>query len=451
MTRSVIFPELLSGRHDDELGEAWRVLEGSTMRGSASCNLSERVLEVPLSRDATARVIRAHELMHARVSPLARNARSALLVAHPRALECAEEFRVNVLLARLKFDVALLRDGTEKFGGRRLAESGNWSEAVCFFMAVAGTGDEKDFLSGIRSAQSSWAAPLRAIRKRAFAIVDSLATDELGSTVVGDDDLLIGYAKSTLVLAQLVSQTMVARVPATTEEMRMFRRSLQPGARRPPTGRFANVKFDDSLHYVGSSRSTSSRRARAATSGTVLRYPGRLVTDSQRRAFGYNARARGGIVVIDQSGSMDLDAEKLAKLIRRSPDALIVGYSHRPGDVGQTANAWLLANRGSTASHLPTGNVGNGVDAPVLRWALKQRRNDEVVVWVTDGQVTDSNDHPDEQLTLECAYLVRRHRIRMTTCLDEANRQLISRAHYRTTTYARFGRVGRKLLEMKQN
>ena len=36
-----------------------------------------------------------------------------------------------------------------------------------------------------------------------------------------------------------------------------------------------------------------------------------------------------------------------------------------------------------------------------------QRRVDEPLVWVTDGQVTDSHDHPDESLTADCAELVR--------------------------------------------
>jgi hypothetical protein len=64
---------------------------------------------------------------------------------------------------------------------------------------------------------------------------------------------------------------------------------------------------------------------------------------------------------------------------------------------------------GRTASLLPGGNVGNGVDGPVLRWAHRTRRSGERIVWVTDGQVTDSNDHPNPRLSRECAELVRRH------------------------------------------
>ena len=66
---TAVFPELVTGREDGFASRPWTVKAGSTQRGEASCNLTERILEVPLGRDATSRVIRAHELMHARVSP----------------------------------------------------------------------------------------------------------------------------------------------------------------------------------------------------------------------------------------------------------------------------------------------------------------------------------------------------------------------------------------------
>ena len=129
---SVIFPELLSRREDNNVNGAWEVHGCSTMRGEASCNLGEQVLEVPLESTELARVIRAHELMHAQVSPHAEHLRKALDEVSPRALECAEELRVNTLLGRLGFDISLMKDGTEKPGGRRVPEAEMWPEAICF-------------------------------------------------------------------------------------------------------------------------------------------------------------------------------------------------------------------------------------------------------------------------------------------------------------------------------
>jgi hypothetical protein len=130
------------------------------------------------------------------------------------------------------------------------------------------------------------------------------------------------------------------------------------------------------------------------------------------------------------------------------PDALVVGYSHRPGDHGVTPNVWVLADRGSVATRVPSGNVGNGVDGEVLAWALRRRRGTEAIVWVTDGQVTDSHDHPDERLTIQCAELVRRHRIRLVKELGGAGRALSSGRSTNRSEWPQYGRLGRKLLEM---
>jgi hypothetical protein len=442
----VIFPELLSRRDDDNVSGAWTIQECTTMRGEASCNLSEQVLEVPLDSSDLARVIRSHELMHAQVSPHAQHLRKALAEVSPRALECAEELRVNTLLGRLGFDVALMKDGTEKPGGRRVAEAEMWPEAICFLVAVAGTGAEKEFMSGIRQGRAEWLPAMRAIRKRAVSIM-SQSTRVLASTRMNVDGLPSGYAGSTLVLARTLTQTMAARVPLNAEEMRGFRRSLEAGGRRPPTGRFAPLVFDDSLDRHEHRGIGSVRRHQASPTGRVLRYPGRLVTDEQRRGFSTRVARRGGVVVIDQSGSMDLDATALQSLLRRAPHALVVGYSHRPGDLGSVPNAWVLSDRGHVASAFPSGHVGNGVDGPVLQWALRRRIANEPFVWVTDGQVTDSHDHPDETLTLACAELVRTGRIRLARDLTEAEVALRLNRPVSTSSFHRFGRVGRKLVE----
>jgi len=417
------------------------------MRGSASCNLSERILEVPYGPGAQARVIRAHELMHARVSPHAHHLVKALDEVSPRALECSEEFRVNTLLTRLHFDVGLLSDGTEKLGGRRVGEAGEWAEALCFFVAVLGTGAEKEFLAGIRQSRAPWLGALRAIGKRASAHLAQLTTESLSATRLSDAGLPSGYADSTLVVARLLTQSMAARVPSTPEELRAFRRSLEVGGRRPPTGEFAPLVFDTSVLRSPRSGPAHVRRARPSTTGTVLRYPGRLLTDPHRRAFSHKLTRHGGIVVIDLSGSMDLSADALHEVLRVAPSALVVGYSHRPGDVGATPNAWLLAERGSIATICPSGNVGNGVDGPALRWALGRRRDNEPLVWVTDGQVTDSHDHPDEGLTQQCVALIRQHRIRLARDLVEATSALRLDAATPQSRLASFGRVGRRLRE----
>jgi hypothetical protein len=313
-------------------------------------------------------------------------------------------------------------------------------------LAVLGTGAEREFFAGIRAVNPSWSKALRTIRTRALAILDQ-STESIGSTKLNDDGMPEGYANSTLVIARMVTGALSARVPTTPEELRIFRRSLEAGGRRPPTGVFAPLVADLALARVPREQRARGRRSSPVTSGTTLRYPGRLLTDERRRAFSRPVARRGGIVIVDQSGSMDLQPESLHALVRSAPQALVIGYSHRPGDRGLTPNCWVLCDRSTVATSYPSGNVGNGVDGPVLRWALSRRRAREPVIWVSDGQVTDSNDHPSEALTSFCADLVRAHRIRLARDLVEATILLRTNRAPSRSRLAEFGRVGRKLLE----
>jgi hypothetical protein len=438
-----VFPELVTGREDVASTRAWRVRRGTTLRGGASCNLLEREIEVPLEDTESARVVRAHELMHARVSPATLTWAEGLRDVNARALECAEEFRVNTLVARVGFDATLLCDGSEKLGATRLAAAGEWDQAVCFLLAVLGTGAERDYLTAIRRRRPQWMAGLRAVRKRALASVSGLSNAALGATSLDESGAPAGYARVTIPLARVLTQAMAAHPPEGAEALRAFRRSLEPGGRRAPTGRFAPLVVapsDLTLH----SGAPALRRRRATTTGTVLARPSRLLTDERRRAFVRHAGARGGVVVVDQSGSMDIDPNELAALVRDSPACVVVGYSHRPGDTGETPNAWLLASRGAVATCVPASNVGNGVDGPVLEWARSLARRDEPLVWVSDGQVTDSHDHPSANLARQCADLVARHGIRLVR--DLAGAKVALRATHWRPDYARFGRVGREYL-----
>jgi len=183
-------------------------------------------------------------------------------------------------------------------------------------------------------------------------------------------------------------------------------------------------------------------------SGTALRYPSRLLVDPHQRAFAKTTPSLGGIVVVDQSGSMDLDHDEIDSLLARTPGATILGYSHRPGDLQGQVNAWVIARRGRRRSDVPTGNVGNGVDGPALRWALDQRQRGERVIWVTDGQVTDSNDHPQRALAGECAELVLRHRIVLVRTLAQAGDVLARRRYRSCESPEGFGRVGREIAQI---
>jgi hypothetical protein len=389
------------------------------------------VMRVPYGGGAHGRMVRAHELMHARVSPLVSMLESFDDLP-ARGVECAEEFRVNHLLGRVGFDLGELRDGSERLTGQRLADAGDWVELVYFAAAVSGTRALSDLVTGVRRAAPEWAMACRAVERELLRAARRVSTPSLAATTCGPSRLPEGFAVHTRSFASIIERH--ARAPGAAATTR--RRGSRPAA----TGRFARLVLDEQvvldrvLHGA-----IAPRRVPASTGRRVVR-PARLVTDPNRRIFERCSQGRGGVVVVDQSGSMSLTEGQLGELLGAVPGAFVLGYSHAPGTEG-VPNAWVLADRGRAASRVPPGNVGNGVDGPALRFALSARRGREPVVWVCDGQVTDSGDHADPVLAAECGRLVVRHGIQMVATLEGALGLLQARGRG-TGVVRALGRVG---------
>jgi hypothetical protein len=409
--RSGPFPELLTSRRDRPGSIRWSVEPGAARRGDAWTDLVDCAMRVPYGGGPHGRMVRAHELMHARVSPFAATLFATFEDLSARAVECAEEFRVNHLLGRLGFDLGELRDGSERLTGQRLADDGDWAELAYFTAALSGTRALADLVSGVRRVEPTWATACRAVERELLNAARRVTTPSLAATTRGPSRLPDGFDVHTRSFASIVDRH--ARSPASLKTPR--RRGRRPAA----TGSFAPLLLDDELPLDRVlDGALAPRRVPASTGRRVVR-PARLMIDPHRRIFERCARGRGGVVVVDQSGSMSLTEEQLGALLEAVPGAFVLGYSHAPG-AEAVPNAWVLANRGRVATKVPAGNVGNGVDGPALRHALAKRRGREPVVWVCDGQVTDSGDHADAALAAECARLVVRHGIQMVATLEGA-------------------------------
>ena len=426
------YPELLTSRSDVAGSAVWQVEAGPAIRGEAWTDVLGHAMRVPFGSGDHGRLVRAHELMHARVSPAVGGALGAWPDLGTRSVECAEEFRVNHLLERLGFDLADLRDGSERLSGTRLAEGGEWGEAVRFSAALAGTKAARDLLSGMRRVNPSWAAACRDLERELVRHARSIPTSRLAATTASDGGLPDGFATHTRRFAELIEDRAGRPVGAVDPSSRRAR------ARLPSSGEFAPLLLDARIVIDRAIPGSScTRRAPAAAGGRIV-HPGRLATDPGRRIFDRPAHRAGGVVVVDQSGSMALDRADLEELLAAAPGAFVLGYSHAPGSTG-VANAWILADRGRAASVVRSGNVGNGVDGPALRFALSRRRGREPFLWVCDGQVTDSNDHADGELAAQCARLVRTHRITMVATVAEA--LAVLRGPRRAPRSAALGRV----------
>jgi hypothetical protein len=413
----------------DASNGVWSIEVGSCHRGDAWTNHTTRAMRVPLSDTPMARVVRAHEMAHARVSPVTATSTTVALQEEfgNRVVECVEEIRVNTLIARLGFDLELLHDGSEKPGGLQLATAGgreSWNEAVAFTAALVGSPAAlKDFHAGIRKGSVDWARGLARMARELHKVVEQIGTREMADTTPTEDGTPRGFEITTTALGRIVAAYCESALghgaELTPDLARALTRAGQAGARRAPTGRWADlVVLDLPLTERVQSSSVLGRTSHPYAQGTRVAYPGNALRDPMRRVFRGPLSAPGGVVVIDQSGSMDMDGEKLSELLAASPSLTVIGYSHRPGSQG-VPNAWMLARGGYrvAAGNEPAGNVGNGVDLPVLEWANKMRRGAEPLVWVCDGQTTDSADYPFG--AAEVARFIAHNRVHCLGSVDE--------------------------------
>lgn len=154
-------------------------------------------------------------------------------------------------------------------------------------------------------------------------------------------------------------------------------------------------------------------------SGAVFRAPHRLPTD--QKVFRQNRGRRSGSVLIDGSGSMQLDKEAIQKIVTAVPAAVIAvygGYSPCSGALRVVAKMGRLVVH--EKEYAPVG-MANGVDGPALRWLGMQPLPR---IWVSDGEVTGVGDGQTEELYAQAAAICERYRIRRVGELNKVLRLL---------------------------
>ena len=412
-------PEFINRR--DIEPRAWEVQEGNPVRGDAWTEMRAAKMRVPYGADDTSRVVRAHELMHAKVSPTNPEAMLALGI-ETELLMMAEEFRVNMLVAKQGFPIDALADGSESQTGKIIGENGDWNGVVRFLPAVAGTKAGANFLRGLKTTNPEFEKQARELQKALAKIWKK--TPAVASTVADENGLPQGFNKLTVPIARLLESL------------------LKPEGNDGTPDEFGNEEIPDVKNIVKSGAGAFARlielqlpkpravdgnlgRKRVATNiGRNPRRIGRMLTDPERRIFDRRAKGRGGVVLIDQSGSMRLETENLWEIIEEAPGCVIIGYSHRVGSE-EIPNVWVMAERGKVVEKVPAGNGGNGVDGPAIRFAQAKRKQGEPFIWVCDGYVTDGKaDNNYANLTDECAGLVVKHGIHQVGDVEDAIKAL---------------------------
>lgn len=421
-------PEMLGRKDRNNAQGEWHIDTCKPVRGKPMTDIVGRHMVVPVANEELDRVIRAHEMMHARVSPAEDFGKwIARGIATEQGLRVVEEVRVNFLVKKAGFDTDLLADGSELVTGTLLAERRDWADLVYTAVGYSYCGGGKDFLTGVRRVNRAWGNTLKEITKRVEKeMAKAYKRGDLGSTEVEKRSGLspLGFAHTERIAEwidrianvdpdengddeetnengnpdakreneQKETETKKNENGATNKPAKDKERApLNPDDFKPADARKGVVPSWGELKVK---RLPMTRRAKgglgrkriASPQGRNPRRIGNALVDPQRRVFDATKKGNGGIVLIDGSGSMSMTSKQILEITEQAPGCTVAVYSADRDNVND--NLLVIAENGKMVAELPKRNGGNGVDGEAIRWALKQRkRSTTPVVWITDGQV----------------------------------------------------------------
>ena len=445
-------PEML-GRRDAEHG-AWSVDSCAPVRGLPHTNIVDRKMVVPVSPEETDRVIRAHEMVHAKVSPAEDFALwIARGIATETALRSVEELRVNYLVKKAGFDpMKHLADGSELVSGQRMAEAGDWTGCVYTAVGFAGCAGGKDFLTGVRRVNRAWGETLREIVKKAekeiakadkrrtltstardprtglaplgfgdveriAELIDRLANPPKPENEDGDEGQAGKDSNKTEAGDDAGKAVKGAdkgnpTSPVNKDDVKNMNPTT-PSSRGgvPQWGELKVAKLPLTRHAPGG----LGRKRRASDIGRNPRRIGNALSDPQKRIFDSRKKGNGGVVIIDGSGSMAISTEDIVKIVDSAHGATVAVYS---ADMeNKRDNFLILAEKGKMVQELPHRNGGNGVDAPALKWGISKKQHASApILFVTDGAVHGLGTGYEDILAIDCINLVLKHKV--VVCKD---------------------------------
>ena len=475
--KTTVEPHALTRRDRPTL--RWTVEEVGAKRGVARADIVNRKIYAPAGLSELERIIRAHELMHARISPAEQiDEWIKRGVASWESLQAVEEIRVNYAIQKAGFDLGHLTDGAEDADGEFAVIQDDWNAAVRFAVATAGTAGGKRFLVGVRRQSKSWATALQKIQKHFWKQIEGADTGKQGRRRVHPEPIFstevhralglspAGFAwteKWGEYLDRLATMEPPSKSDKPVKAKKKSESKIEGEDGSAEDGDTEDGSTDDEveqvekeshtivnkgkkiedtlrdlspLRYSGSgtaewgkliwgetvlsrvAKGTLGKKRIAVNYGRSPRRIHRLYTDPQRRCFDQERRAKGGIVLIDGSGSMSLTREDVLEILKVAPGALIAIYSDMDSGEGRP-NIHILAKDGKCVEekNMPEFGSGNGVDYPALEWAIEQRKRHEPIIWVTDGGVcgTRSSGGFQQTMAVQCIKHAKKNKV---ICVD---------------------------------
>ena len=397
-------------------GRRWTVNDCPPVTGAT--DMKKALMTAPLGGTATARFIRNHELIHAKITPrLDPGAAAKKHGATVEALQWAEDFRVHLLQGRHGLvDADALPDDEMLVMAKGIAHDRRLCAGALMALMplreqfhrlqdalVAAGVDENalsDAVSALREITGMTYSPFRGRR----AAMKRKPT---------------GFAKISAPLARAFDLEFPAEPPPAKRG-----EGNDPAMKRKLDSIRGAGKWGRLLEIVDLKKPLTVRPRRPigrrfSDTGVIPSAVHRLPVDGS--IFTTKRRARGGTILCDYSGSMSYCDEDIERILREAPAAKIAFYAGgrrggKPvGKIAVAADRGRAAAVGDVRRALPGGE--NFIDGPALRWLARQPAPR---FWVSDEQVGGVGDFglggPCHQ---ECVAICRAANIRIIGSIDE--------------------------------
>ena len=387
--RILPLPEAVNG------GKQWTIQESASAVPSA--DVTHRVMTIPTRDHPHDERIRLHEMAHARWSPAngVKLIRDAGLL-HSTGNAC-EDARIHRKLIAAGFNLRgrahsdeLVEDLVERIGNGQLSVL----DSAGLLMAAMETGEERFIESAMHGAGMG----------AVVAIVHDVYRANFS-------DRRPAFARTVDAATVLEEWFRDDPDPESLEGLTYLGDCDMDDDGERPGGavRWGAMKVEDPAMPLRLPAKVRSRTRRSTPEGSVPRNWHRYCSDgavfTQR-----TKRLPGGAVLIDQSGSMYLDAEGVLAIVMAAPAAIVATYAGQ-GDYGVLR---ILARDGRRVADegVYLGMGDNTVDGPALEWLGAQVTPR---YWVSDGMATS----PAGNAIADAARIALRHRVVRVNSVDD--------------------------------
>lgn len=399
-------------------GRQWTVRDCPVGAGGGS-DMRRADMFAPQASTPTARLIRNHELIHAKITPrtdpvtAAKKHRATI-----DALQWSEDFRVHLLQATRRlvdFD-ALPPDECQSYvkniiHSRRLIAGA--------FLAMYPLMVQSDRIAVALAAAGMPPADIAAIRAAVRGLIDAVYDKYRTPRRRGIMARPTGFAKLSAPLARAFDLEFPVDAPPKSRD----------GANDPAIvnklqairgeGQWGQLLDAVELKMPRTIKPRRPLGRRYTDTGVIPTAVHRLPVDGA--VFATRRRVKGGTILCDYSGSMSYDDSDIERIIQDAPAATIAFYAggrrgRKPvGRIAIAAKNGRAADCSAVRRAMPGGE--NFIDGPALRWLAKQPAPR---IWVSDEGVGGVGDFGKGGVCHdECLAICRAANIRIVESIDD--------------------------------